>query len=219
MSWTTAIDDLRTLLSDGPTDKHRYRKKVFGRQDGINLTFKTFEFRRITNFVSGSTGGLGVFKNGVLQSATLDTPQVGEFTLTSAPANTDLLEASYYTQWFLDSELTSFLADASSWVGVTDSDYTSVSNGLRPCVLDYAASRAYQKLSLRYAENISEMYRVEDAMDPKRMEIVNSYRQASLDALKSAESKRKSFYSRQDQFEAPLFATSVGRVKDVPPRR
>lgn len=217
MTWSTKITDLRSTISDGDTDRLRYRKKVFGRQDSINRIFKTFEFRRISDFTVDITGGIGVYKNGVLQTVTTDVVSMGEFTLTTAPGPADEVVATYYAHWFIDSELTGFLNDAGLWIGVGDAD--SISTGLRPSALDYAAHRSYQKLAIRWAENYSETYRTEDSIDPKRMDIVKAYQEASKSFLDSAKKKRVDFYSRQDQFEAPLFAISSGKVRDVPPRR
>ena len=219
MSWTAAVSDIRTHINDGATDKLRYRKKVFGNADSSNLVFKTFEFRRITDFSTGSSGGFGVYVNGVLQTVTADATELGEFTLTVAPNNTAKIEATYYIQWFLDSELQHFLGAGNAWLGGLETDYASVTDGLRPAVLDYAAHLAYQKLSLKYAEHMSESFRLEDSMDPKKTEVVTAYQAASKTFLESAVEKRKSYYSRQDQWEAPLFGTSVGNVPAIVPRR
>jgi hypothetical protein len=65
MAWTTAVDDLRTKISDGPTDKLRALKRVFGQTDGVNQVFKTLEFRRITDFtLVDEEGPLGIYYNG-----------------------------------------------------------------------------------------------------------------------------------------------------------
>ena len=112
MTWTTARSELRTLLSDNTNDKPRNRKPILDKQDGVNQTFTTFETRRITDFTLATTGFEGVFVNGSRATVTADDLIAGQFTLAVAPADTDTVEASYYLQWFLDSELDTFLKSA-----------------------------------------------------------------------------------------------------------
>lgn len=220
MTWTSPEIDLRTLLSDGPTDKHRYRKRVFGEINGTNTSFKTFEFRRVTNFAAATTP-LGVWINGILQppaNISSDSVSTGDFYLVTAPADGSLVEASYYIQWFNDSEIDNFLRLASNWLNLGD-DFTQLGQGLRPAALKYAAAEAYQKLSLRWAEHLSETYLLNDAPEEKRMAIVDAYRKQGLDMRKEAETVRDDFYSRSGQQKQPLFSSSFGRVKDVVPPR
>ena len=217
MSWTTSILDLRTLLSDGETDRYRYRKRLFGQIDGSNTSFKTVEFRRITDLTSASLP-LGVFVDGTLASVSSDDVATGELTLSSAPDDGQVVEATYYIQWFNDSELTGFLRVATNWLALGD-DYTNLTQGLRPAALKYAAAEAYQKLSLKWAEHLSETFRVEDAPDEKRMGIVDVYRKTALDYRKDAQAVRDDFYARSGQANSPLFGNSFGNVKDVAPQR
>jgi hypothetical protein len=217
MSWASAVSDLRTQLSDGPLDKLRYRKRCFDQANGVNKVFKTFEFRRLTNFTT-ATAPEGVYVDGVAVTLTSDMPSVGEFTLTTAPLDGQIVECTYYTQWFLDAELLVFLSMSANWIGQSG-NYDSTPEGLKPCLLKYACADAYQKLALRWAEHISETYRLEDGQDPKRMEIVNSYRQAGLDARKEAEKMRDSFYTRQGRNLQPLFASMPGKLADPMPKR
>lgn len=220
MSWTTASTDLRTLLSDNLTDKHRYRKRVFGEINGINTSFKTFEFRRITDFTT-ATSPLGVWIDGVLQDPTAvsgDSVGTGDFYLETAPADGSIVEASYFIQWFKDTEIDNFLRLACNWLSLGD-DYSQLGQGLRPAALKYAAAEAYQKLSLRWAEHLSETFLLNDAPDEKRMAIVDVYRKQSLDLRKEAETVRDDFYSRSGQQKQPLFASIVGTVADNVPKR
>lgn len=220
MTWTNPTLDLRTLLSDGTADKHRYRKRVFGEINGTNKSFKTFEFRRVTDFTT-ATSPLGIWKDGVYQGSaavTSDNIETGDFVLVTAPADGSVLEASYYIQWFTDTEITNFLRLASNWLSLGD-DYTVIGSGLRPACLKYAAAEAYQKLSLRWAEHLSENFLLNDAPDEKRMAVVEAYRKQALDYRKEAETVRDDYYSRSGQQKQPLFATSVGRVTDNVPRR
>lgn len=217
MSWTTGVENLRTLLSDGPTDKLRALKSVFGTLDGVNKTFKTFEFRRVTDFSSTATAfPLGLYVNGEWQppsAIAVDSPETGFFQAATAYSDSTLLTCSYYIQWFTDAELDGFLIRASDWLGLGD-DYTIVPTGLKTAALKYAAHEAYQKLSLRWAEAITETYRLQDAPDEKRMQVVEAYQRASKLALDEATKYRDDFYTRKGQALAPRFGTISGNIKN-----
>lgn len=221
MTWLNPELDLRTLLSDGPTDKYRYRKKVFGEVDGANLHYKTFEFRRLTDFTS-ATAPLGVYVNGVILpslSITSDNPTTGDFYLALPIAVRAKVEASYYVQWFLDSEIQEFLRLAANWLSLGD-DYTQIPQGLRPAALKYSASDAYQKLSLRWAEHLSDGFLLNDAPFPKEMSPVDNYRKLSESFRKEAFDGAKFYYTRAGQNEQPLFAFNLGtNNREAEPRR
>ena len=87
--WLTPRQDLRINLSDGPTDRYRFRQRVFGEVNGSNIRFKTFDIRRITDF----TVTPGIFLNGVLQDISYvasDSVFTGEFLVTTAPVDGDI---------------------------------------------------------------------------------------------------------------------------------
>lgn len=217
MSWLTGQDNLRTLLSDGPTDKLRALKGVFGVQNGTNTTFKTFEFRRVTDFSASATVfPLGIFVNGQWQppsAIAVDDPNSGFFQAATAFDDSVSLTASYYIQWFTDLELDGFLVRASDWLGQGD-DYTQTPTGLKTAALKYAAHEAYQKLSLRFAENIAETFRLQDAPDDKKMEIVKAYQDAAKLALEEAKTYRDDFYTRKGAALAPRFGSISGNIKN-----
>ena len=197
MPWTTALTDLRLLLNDGSTDKLRAFKRVFGQIDGTNATFKTYEFRRVTDFTSEADASpLGVYINAVkMTSASIasDNPSTGFFTFDtgSIPSGSDVVEATYNVQYFLDAELESFLRLGQNWLGYGD-DYTQTPQGLRPSLLQYATAEGYQKLAMRFAEHMSETYRLEDMPDDKRMQIVAEYKNAAAQAREQAQNLRDS---------------------------
>jgi len=219
--WTTSSDDLRRLLSDGPTDRYRARKRLFGELNGTNVTFRSLEFRRITDFTTASAP-LGVYNNGILVLNTdisADYPSTGEVVLAVAPVDGDVLEASYFIQWFIDSELEDFVLKAANWLGF-GSTTTSVPDGLRPSALSFAASQAYLKMAIRWREQVSEMYKVEDAPSKD----VNSQTQEFLALSKEyqdrARNLRNDYYTRQGQNLQPLFSSGLaGNIRDVAPRR
>lgn len=217
MSWDTATTDLRVILSDGPTDKLRAFKTVFGIQNGVNTTYKTFEFRRVSDFSSSALPGpLGLQVDGVripAASVVSDDLDSGIFVLTDPLQDSQQFTATYYIQWFKDDELTGFLLRSSNWLGLGD-DYTQIPSGLKTAALKYAAHEAYQKLSLRMSENIVETYRLQDAPDDKRMAVVAAYQKAASDSLKEAITHRDDFYTRKGQAKAPRFGVISGNIKN-----
>lgn len=215
--WTSAVDTLRAMLSDGPEDKYRFRLEAYGQKDGSNTKFKTFDFRRITDLTSADTP-LGVYVNGELVSASDDSKNTGDFILGSAPDNTDTVETSYYAQWFLDSEIVFFLQQASNWLGLGP-DYTNCPSGLQPSLLQQAMGDAYGKLALKFAEHFSRMYRKEDSPQNELFKVVDSYKSASNASYKMGQQFRNDFYTRQGQDLAPNFGVASGAVRDPQPRR
>lgn len=222
MSWTTAVADLRTLLSDGDTDRYAYRKKCFGDVDGINTSFKTFEPRRVINLAqSVNIAPLGVFISGVrvpYTSVSSDDVESGEFVLVTPPVEGNVVDATYYYRWFSDSELVTFLTAASEWLGLS-TVYASIPEGLRPAAKYYAAQEAMHKMAAKWVERSSQQFQVEDAPDGKNQGIANSYRMLANDYKKKSEDLRDQYYTRQGQSLSPLFANSFGSVREITPRR
>lgn len=216
--WTTAIADCRMTLSDGDTDKLAYRKKVIGIQDGSNLTFKTFEARRISNLVV-AVSPAGVFLDNAAAAVASEDQESGEFTLsTPAPTDGQSLVATYYYRWFIDTELTEFLKSASNWAGFGD-DYTLVPDAFQPAVKEYVAFLGYQKLVAKMSVNLAETYQLYDAPDEKRFDPVAMYMKISKQKFDLAVNLRDDVYSRKGQAKAPRSATLAGTVRDVPPNR
>lgn len=217
MPWTTAVPDLRIQLSDGPTDRYHYIKKCFGQVNGSNKRFKTFEFRRVTDF----TVTQGVYVNGVLQpiiKIASDSVGTGEFILTSAPgASTDgIIEASYYTQWFLDSELVSLLQIAALWTN-SSNDYVNTPPGLIPAVIKYACAEGYLKMATRWRTYESSSYKVEDAPHDEVSAKVADFTKMAQDFRKEALAARTEFYqTRQGRALQPLFGTIQGNIQNMP---
>lgn len=219
MSWTTALDDLRTLLSDGATDKLRYRKRVFGECNGVNTSFKTLEFRRITDFTV-AVAPFGIWISGALQlpaTVSTDFTQSGDFVLATAPTDGQVVEASYYVQWFTDAEINQFLRLSSNWLSMGDV-FANLSEGLRPAALKYAASEAYQKLALRWTESLQETYLLNDSKE-QDFSIVDQYRESAKMYREDAEKVRDDFYSKSGQQKQALFGNNLGTVIDVQPKR
>lgn len=219
MTWTTSVGDLRTLLSDGPEDRYNSRKRCFGEVNGINLQYKTFDFRRITDFTTAPPPQ-GVYINGVLLAVAdvvTDYVNSGEFILSPSVAASggDVVEASYYTQWFLDSELQSFLSTASNWLS-SQPDASLTPNGLIPATLKYAASEAYLKLAIRWRTFLSEGYRVEDESRKPGMGPADEYVKMSETFREQATKARDEYYTRQGRALQPLFGSLLGNVRPIP---
>lgn len=220
MTWALAdaISDVRKIMSDGPTDKLRYRKAVIGQLDGTNKAFKTFEARRITVLV-GAVAPVGVYVNDALAPVTSEDLESGEFILTTAPAEGDQLRATYYVQWFNDDELSQFLVSAAEFINSNDT-VTAIPEPLRPAAKEYAAGVAYQKLSAKFAENLAETYQLYDAPDQKRFNPVTAYMNISKAKIELAFKLRDDYYhNRQGRALAPNSRSIRGRVKIVAPNR
>lgn len=220
MSWDTAVADVRVVLSDGPTDKLRHRKKLIGMQDGTNLTFKTFEFRRITDFTDPSPPlALGIFVQNAKVTVSSDDLATGEFVLAAAPGNTDTLQGTYYIQWFIDAEIQDFLISAAEFIGFAD-DWTQIPEALRPAAKEYAAASAYQKLIATMSVNLDEVYQLYDAPDEKRFDPIAVYQKISTAKFKLAFQLRDDVYkNRQGRALAPISGSIRGHVNAITPKR
>lgn len=217
MTWTTAKEDLRALLSDGPTDKLRHRKRCFGECNGTNVYFKTLEFRRVSDFTTESFP-IGVWKNGTLLPSSdiaSDVLASGDFELAAAPVDGDVIEASYYAQWFLDSELDVFLKSGSNYLGF-DGSVIDIPGGLQPAALHYAAADAYEKMAVRWRDWMSDVYRADDAPKKEDRTQTDDFLALSKAMQEKANFLRKNYYQRNDQAEAPLFGSVVGAVRKMP---
>lgn len=214
MSWTTALTELRALLSDGDTDRYYFRKKCLGETNGTNTRYKTLEFRRVTDFTSAQ----GVYKNNVLlpvSAISTDILATGEFILNTAPVDGDLIEASYYTQWFTEAELDIFLKNSSRWLSSSDT-YANLPSGLFPCALKYAASEAYQKMAERWMVKISEGFKLEDAPKEDTKTPVDYFVNLSKLFRGEALKLRDEYYKRQGRSLQPLFGAVRGDVRSIP---
>lgn len=217
--YQTAIADLQTLLSDQPSDRYVYQARCFGITNGVNTAFKTFYRRRATNFTTGVSGG--VYVNSVLVAAgniVADNQETGEFTLaaSAAPIDGQVVEASYFYQWFDVSELDTFLQIACRWLQ-SGNDYTQVPNQLIDALLKYAAAEAYAKMAQRWRTYMSQDYKVEDA--PKDSPSYNTNDFLNLSKYFRAEalaSRTEYMENRQGRALQPLFGNVLGGIRNLP---
>lgn len=214
--YTTGVSDLRNLISDGPQDKYSYRKRCFGDVNGCNTAFKTFDGRRVTNFTIAGSGG--VYVAGSLVQAfnvTSDDVIAGEFVLQSAPCDGAEVEASYYSQWFLDSELTSFLGIAMQWL-LSSNEFINIPDGLISSLQKYAAAEAYLKLATRWRTYNSQGYKVEDAPKDSPTYNTDSFTSMAKTFRAEALAARDEYYTRQGRPLQPLFGRIRGRIRTMP---
>lgn len=227
MAWSTtaaAILALRSLIHDGPQDKRALQKKVIGAVDGTNTIFTTFEYRRLTTFTATNAFPLGLYKNGVLQAAAFcsnDDTASGAFQLAAAPSQTsrDVIAASYFYQWFLDSDLDGFLQNASTWLGFAAATYNANPDGLNAATLRFAAQEAYLALSATYSTRMSEVFKLEDSPSEDILKSVQAFKDMASSYMKEATQLRDDYYTRQGQSKAPLFNLCNGSIRDPQPRR
>jgi len=222
-TWATAVTELQELLNDQGNDRYCYRKKVFGNIDGTNTSFKTFEFRRVTNFTDSvlSAAPLGIYSNGVRLSPSAvasDDLASGEFTLNVAPAKGTALVATYYYQWFELSELQSFLTSASRWLQNGD-DYTTIPSGLNQGALYYAAQMALLKMAMRWATRASNSFLLDDQPKQEALALAKTYSEQAAGFEKSAEKYRDDYYTKSGQSLAAFSTSNWGSVSAVTPRR
>ena len=215
--WTNSKLELRNLLSDGDTDRFRHRKNLIGIVNGINKSFKTFEFRLVTD-LSTAVDPLGIYVNGVHVAVTSADKEFGDSILTAAPVEGDTVEGSYYYQWFKDSELDSFLLDATRWLGLGE-DPLKIPAGLRPAALHYSAQSAYHKLAARFAEQLSDAYRFQDVPNKENGEFINQFKGLSKDFKEKATELRDNYYQGYGAAKKPYSVSIGGNVQSVIPKR
>lgn len=215
MPYLTGRQDLTIRISDGPTDRLNYQKRCFGAVNGTNLNFKTFDARRYTKF----TQQPGVLINGIVQGPqfiTYDDPISGQFILDPSivPVDGDVVEATYYSRYFLDAELDNALQMSSRILFSTD-HISDIPLGLVPAAIEYAAANCYKKLAERFATMISSGYKVEDAPSDQDKGPVQYYTDMANGAFAEVDKMITLFYTRQGQNRQPLIGVAIGRVRNV----
>jgi hypothetical protein len=188
-------------------------KGCIGKKDGVNRVFKTLEARRLTDFTQALAPGLGVYVNGTLAQVDSDNTDVGAFTLHVAPGNQAQVEASYYFQWFRDTELQQFLLNAAQVLQV-GSDPTQVPDGLQPAALHYAAAEAYLKVAVKMTEKLSSTYKAEDASGRPEMTEAEEFRKLAKDCALRADKLRDDYWGKAGKQMSVGFATISGRAKE-----
>lgn len=218
MTWTTALTDLRTELQDNADNKYALRKNVFGSPDGTLVEFATIEGRYVpASLVVYAAPPGGGTPSVVTVSDTTGWEQ-GIFRLQAAPQPRQLITASYYWQYFTDTEITNFLKTAASRVGITDYTTTPV-DGLERVVLNYACAAAYRFLSSQWIRKISEKVLLKDSPVSENDTRSNLFLKQAQDYEKMGNDERIEYYKAQGRRYKPSFSTSQGNITPWTPRR
>jgi hypothetical protein len=90
--------------------------------------------------------------------------------------------------------------------------------GLQPCVLQYGAHLAYQKMAMRWRERHADVFRVEDAPGENAQSPTQEFLMMAKHFGDQATKLRNTYYERQGQNLQPLFGTVVGTVRDQTPQ-
>lgn len=218
---TQARVSLRVLIGDDENSKYSHKKKVYGKINGTNKVFRTFNVKRITDFTKANQFPVGIYLNNSLipsSQVVKDDVISGEFELSIAPGVNDVLEASYYYQDFLDDELDGFLKNSSFWLGY-DGTIASVPNGLLPALLHYSAHEAFMRMSHLTMRRLSDVYKSEDQINEEERKQSSFYFEMSERFLEMAIELRNSFYSGKGQENKPSFSIIRGRHRNVEPQR
>ena len=222
--WTTAIDDLRKLLFDDTNGKYFYRKVLIGEVNGSNLSFKSFEPRRLTDFTN-AVGPLGVYVSGTIQpisNIASDDLITGEFKFAAghAPTEGNVVEGTYYMQQFTDAELTSFLTNSCKSFLQLGDDFTMIPDPLQMAALNYTVSQCLLMLAMRWSSRASDTFLLEDAPKKESQGVAKSFSDLAQVFMKTATAMRNDSYStRAGQTLQPNFRSNPGRVPAVTPRR
>lgn len=147
---SSAVSNLRSLLGDNPSDKFEFKTDVYPTPNGVTTRF----FVGQTRLVSGT---LEVYHNGVLipavSGSAIDTAK-GSFDYTAADGPPKgQVEASFYYQWFTDSDLEAFITEASQMLNF-ESPSGDFAIGLRPTLLSWACYNAYMRKAAEFAETV-----------------------------------------------------------------
>lgn len=223
---STAITALRELVKDNLTDKLAFNKQLVSPAvDGVNLIFKSFEQRRLTNFTQSASFAfpLGVYINGTnigFGKVTNDDIESGILALDASvvPNNRDSVRATYYYQWFIDSELDQFFQNASNWLTLGPI-YINVPDGLNIALLRFAAQEAYTAVAAKYMVRMSQVYKMEDAPNEDVLKSIQGFKDLASSFMKDATQLRDDYYTRAGQSLQPLFSLGLGGVRDPVPRR
>jgi hypothetical protein len=143
-----ALNSLRVKLGDTLTSKFEFRVDTYPTPDGLAKRFFTGRNQLME-------GSLLVFVDDREQSQgiTANFPQ-GTFEMADPPAVGAKLQASFYYQWFLDSELEEFLTLAANAFGQSTHVGTTIPDGLRPAVLSIACYHAYMRKAAEFTESV-----------------------------------------------------------------
>lgn len=167
MDWiaSDALNSLRSILHDRPTDKWVFKENVFPTPDGVTTRF----FVGNVNVVPDT---LTVYHRGVeVEVAVSGTPHWETGTFDLIPAVSGEVQTSHYYQWFTDEVLADCLDDAAQQLSMYEEGVTgfvalisaaasgvsisaSIPLGVRPGLLQFAAANAYMRKAAESADSL-----------------------------------------------------------------
>ncbi len=212
---TTARNELRAFLNDGPQDRPVKAKILIGPVDGVNTVFFTFDDRLVTGSLVVSIDYVDLPGAQV----TLNDPVFGKITLTTPPAAQTTVRGRYFFQFFLDSELDEALRNAAGEIHESD-DITLTALGLKNAALNFAGYFSFTKQAIRWAQRMSEKFILEDApVEDGSIARPNLFNQLAQSYLKNAIQLRDSYYQRHGRRNAPAFTVFKPTFPPIGPRR
>lgn len=217
-AWASAAaarEDLRVFVNDGPQDRPFKGKMLLGVVDGTNREFLTFEDRLVPGSLVPS---IDYAELPAGQWSEVD-PVIGHIQLAAAPTAGQSVRARYYCRYFLDGDLDAALQLAGGQMDES-ADVTLISQGLRAATLSYAASFAFRKQSIRWAERMSDRLLLNDApVDGQSNGRSNEFANLARDYLRDGLALRTSFYQSNGRRNIPAFAMLKPRIASIGPRR
>lgn len=149
--WTlaNAIVSLRRRLSDSANDKYRHFMDVDPDPDGVHRVFAVADSRLVDDTLKVYIDG----EENTPDAADIDLLK-GTFEIDAPDEGADI-KASYYFQWFTDSELEEFLTQALRLLTFDSVTDTTIPAGLRTAILSFAAYYAYMKKAAEAAAVIN----------------------------------------------------------------
>lgn len=222
MSYTRvdARDELRKQLNDRidtadvtvDPPSHLHRRELSTPANGAINGGNHFLVKHYP-MLSKETGGLETLiqavdeNNGSYIVSIPDTDYLrGDVFLDPAPNAVQAVFISYFSQWYLDSELNQALAEAQSFIGVQpvpdDATELNVEFGLRPALLMYAKCVVFEANSTKSADFFD--HQAGGKVESKA-EVAKQWEAKAEKAKKQAEVLRDDFYTRKGQRNAPAF--------------
>lgn len=218
--YTTAINDLRTLLGDTCYSKRASKKGVVGQIDGVNVDFVTYDKRVIPETFQV------YLDNSLVQVVAFD-PISGEFVLQTAPLENSKLKSSYYFNWWLDADIVDFLNKGAQACSLFDPScpefsYEEAPPGLRQPMLYFAAHDANRALvqyllNRRHAEEF--LIQQDGNDDENYSKMIEALMKQAKEFYTMAMDLRDDYYKRQGRRDKPSFAIKTVRQRKYGPNR
>ena len=212
----SAVADLRRFVNDGPTDRPIKTKQVIGLVNGVNQEFLTFEDRIVVGTLRVTVDFVPLAPAAV----SLVDPVLGMFTLATAPVGGSVVRASYYFQYFLDSELQEAIQLATEQLTDGGDDPTQLTPGLKTAALLYGAHFGFTKQSIRWVQRASSRFLLEEEpIQQEALQRSNLFDTLAKRFFDEARIVRDDYYKRQGRSLGPAFSVFKPRIPRVGPRR